>query len=310
VARARQAFITNLATYRRASQQAALLGSSPPITPSDQSARILRNGLSVAGLALIEEFIRERTGEIMDHINRARLPLTALPLDLRKAATNTAIRNLAWEVRGLIRDNVDPIPLIHETSRALASTQRARSTLSKIALHWAESNVGTAHIGWTLNVLGVDRPWDQVTSLATRSGFAVGPMIDVFGAALRERHSAAHRFDKDSLLLDVRSFPQNALAFAIGFDSLACRAAVLCATQDPAYLGGRRVTAADITFRFLDDIGAGHAEVPEGGTPLAIHATLPAARSTALRRAPTSGDVIVQRDRNGVPVWWQSGDMK
>jgi hypothetical protein len=309
VARARQAFITNLATYRRAAQQPALLGSSPPITPSDQSARILRNGLSVAGLTLIEEFIRERTAEIVEYISRARLPISALPVDLRKAVTNTAVRNLAYQVRGLIRDDLDPVPLIHETSRALASTQRTPSTLSRIALHWADSNVGTSHIGWVLKTLGVDRPWEQMTDLATRSGFTVGPMMDVFGAALRERHSAAHRFDKDSLLLDVRSFPRNALAFAIGFDALASRAAALCAAQNPAYLGGRKVIAADVVFRFLDDTGAGYSEIPEGGAAIATHARLPNARSAALGRAPKSGEVVVQRDRNTVPVWWQSGDL-
>jgi hypothetical protein len=270
---------------------------------------VLRNGLAVAGVTLLEDFIRKRTSEIVKAISDAGLPLSALPADLREAVTQNTVRNLAYQVRGLQRDGIDPMPLIESTSRALATAPRASARLSSIALHWAESNVKSDHIAWILKTLGVDKPWDQITQIANQAGFAMGPMAAVFDGVMSVRHAAAHRFDQEILVLDVRSYPRIALAFAIGFDALASRAAVLAADQNAPYLAGSRITAAAIVLRYLDDTGNGYDEHTATGSSIAVHARIAGARAAAIGRAPRAGEVIVQRDRNLIPVWWQSSDL-
>lgn len=305
--KARQQFLTNLATYRRAAQERALIGASPPAKPSDQSARILRNGLAVAGLALIEDFIKRRTIEVVRAMNGSRLPLSAMPAAIQTAATEFAVRNLQSQVQRLVRDQEDPIPLIETTARALATLSQSKTVLPQLSLHWAESNVRADHIAWILRTLGVDSPWIQITDIALRCGFGLGPtpsMEKTFTATLKGRHAAAHRFDQDTIFIDVRSFPTSALAFAIAFDALASRAARLAATANAAYLSGGRITSPSINLRFIDDSGRGYAEIAPTGVLVANHPDIATARLAALGRAPGTGEVIVQRDRNKVPRWW------
>jgi len=308
---AREEFLFNLRVYRASAQQAALLGASPPTTSQDESARLLRNGLSVIGLVLLEEYLRRRTAEIARYLGRGRLPMSAWPEKLRKLATERAPRNLASQIDALVREKEDPLPLLRATSLAWPARDQSPARVPAVGFLWSGSNVRSDDVASMLSALGVERPWDQLTDVAKRAGFTrVQSMDSLFAGVLRDRHHAAHRIEKDTLLLDIRSFPNSALAFALAFDAVACRAAALCRSQQLGQPATRAVTSADIRLRFLDDTGAGWSESVEGlAGRVATTARVTSAVAAAVRRTVPAGDVLVRRDRSLTPVWWRPGDL-
>ena len=310
MATARDRFIESLVVYRHASQQGALLGASPSATLTDHSARVLRNGLAVIGLVILEEFIRTRVAELATYVGRASLPMTSFPADLRKAATERAVRNLASEVQNLVRAKQDPTPLIVATAQALSTARSSRVKLAELSLMWAGSNVRMDDIAAILAALGVDKPWVQLTSVAQRSGFRIAAMETTFGTLLTDRHEAAHKMSKEVINLDIRSYPNSALAFAIAFDAVASRAAAITISGSLAPPSKREVTAADVRLRFVDDTGAGYAEHVEGSSArIALNTRMRVARAAAVRAAAVADETVVVRDRNLLPTWWRAGNL-
>jgi hypothetical protein len=308
---ARSRFLTSSRAYQRAVQSPALLGNSPPRTRTDHTSRLLRNGAAVVGLAIIEDFLRDRSTEVLIALGRGALPLSALPPHLQQLVTVDTTRLLVAKVRAAERDGEDPLPLIQATGRSLASSARTSMTVPTIALHWGGSNVTVDHVETVLKALQVGQPWVELTTFARRCGFPLpGSLKDVFRSAIKERHRAAHEALNDVVVHDVRSFGRHSLAVAIGFDALLSRAARLCRDRDPSYAGGALVSQSAVGIRFLDDTGAGYEESLGPGTPvLATHATASSARRPSVARAKASGEVVLQRDRNGIPVWWSATDI-
>lgn len=308
---ARTTFLTHLNAYRRAVQEPVLLGNSPPKTRPDHSARLLRNGLSVVGLAIVEEFIRNRSAELLGAISLAGLPLGALPDKLRHAVTVGAVRVLAYQIQGMERDGEDPLPLTRQTARAIASSSRQRIAVAPISLHWTKSNISPDFIQESLQSLLVEKPvWTEMTRFAQRAGFTIpGSLKTVFSATLTERHRAAHRANNDALLLHVRAYARHALAVCMAYDALASRAARLCRDQDLGYGAGTGVTQATVPIRWIADTGSGFEERIAGGSVVASSSRLRDARRDSIRRAKPNGEVVIQLDRNSVPDWWQVTDL-
>jgi hypothetical protein len=135
------------------------------------------------------------------------------------------------------------------------------------------------------------------------------PLKDVFAGVLKERHQAAHQVDRDTLLLELRSFPRRAMAVALAFDTLGSRAARLCRDGDSAYLSGRKVVPGDLALRFIEAAGRSFEEREEGSSTSTSHSTTNAARRAAITGALPYWGVVVQRDRTRTPVWWQTTDL-
>lgn len=308
---ARSRFLTSLRAYQRVVQSPALLGNSPPRTGPDHTSRLLRNGAAVVGLAIVEDFLRDRSTEVLKALGRGSLPLDALPISLQQIVTVGTTRLLATQVQASERDGDDPLPLIQATGRSFASSARTPMTMPGIALHWRGSNVTVDHVETTLKALQVSHPWMELTQFCRRCGFLLpGSLQEVFRSAIKERHKAAHEALNDVVIHDVRSFGRHSLAVAIGFDALLSRAARRCRDRDPSYVAGNPVVESTIGIRFLDDTGAGYEESGGVGTPVvATHPTASAARRLAITRAASAGEVVVQRDRNGAPVWWSVTDV-
>lgn len=301
----------SLRAYQRVVQSPALLGQSPPRTGPDHSSRLLRNGAAVVGLAIVEDFLRDRSTEVLSKLDRGALPLNALPVAFQEAVTAGTVALLAAKVRAFERDGDDPLPLIQAAGRSFASSAGSPMTLPGIALHWSGSNVTVGHVEATLKALQVNHHWAELTSFCRRCGFVLpGSLEVVFRSAIKDRHKAAHEARNDILITDLRSFGRHSLAVAMGFDTMLSRAARLCRDREPSYVAGNPVRETAIGIRFLDDTGAGYEESTGTGTPIVTtHTTVKAARRMAVARATPPREVVVQRDRNGIPVWWAATDI-
>jgi hypothetical protein len=307
----REALLRSLESFDQAAQLEILLSQTPP---SDQVARLLRNGLTVVGFCILEEYVRARCIEVAEHISKGPASFSDLPLGLQKAATEGAVGVLASQVRFHARSGEDPIPLIQQVGRALSSTSSASLELSTLTLQWEGSNLSASDLKDILANVGVDAdPWGQMTALAMRAGFPIqGSLRDVFVQCLKDRNAAAHAATSDIPVLRVRSFSKSALAIAFAFDVLISRAARLCYEATADYLrGSKKFRQGDIPLRFLDYRGSDWAEYVENKLSRAVRRqdSLDVARSEAMQRARDRGETVVIRDRNRMPTSWVCADL-
>jgi hypothetical protein len=277
----------------------------------DEAARLARNGLAVVGFAVLEDFIRNRCYELVSHMSLGPVAFPELPKALRVAASEGVLSTLLAEVKQRRRDDDDPLELIQEAGRSLASTKTGPLQISPFALLWDGSNLNSEDLKTILKALGIKDPWRKMSELCRAAGFGVLDAEATFRELARERHRAAHRADHDASIVSIRSLPRSTLAVAFAFDSLASKAAHLMFLARPEYLlEDFDLGAVDIQLRFLDDRGGQWAEMKQGGTrAYRIYGTLDSGRSAALQRSVAAGETLVIRDRSGQPAEWSPGDL-
>lgn len=308
---ARATFLTQLDAYTVAVQGQHLLKTSPPDQRKDEAARLARNGLAVVGFALLEDFIRNRCSELVAHMSRGPASFAELPRGLRSAASEGVLSTLLAEVRQRRRNDDDPLELIQDTGRSLASTRTGALEISPLALLWDGSNLNSEDLKSILRALGVKDAWGKMSALCRAAGFGVLDARRTFDDFARNRHHAAHVADHDASVLAIRSLPRSALAVAFAFDALASKAAHLCYLARSDYLlDDFDLIATDVPLRFLDDRGGKWAELKQGRDRAhRIHATLDSGRTAALQQIVAVGETLVIRDRTGQPVEWAPGDL-
>jgi hypothetical protein len=234
-----------------------------------------------------------------------------LPTGLRSAASEGVLSTLLAEVRQRRRNDDDPLELIQDTGRSLASTKTGALEISPLALLWDGSNLNSEDLKAILRALGVKDAWRKMSSLCKEAGFGVLDAKATFNDFARNRHRAAHIADHDASVLAIRSLPRSALAVAFAFDALASKAAHLCHLARPDYLRDDfELNATDVPLRFLDDRGGKWAELKQGSSRAhRIHATLNGGRISAMQRSVAAGETLVIRDRTGQPIEWTPGDL-
>jgi hypothetical protein len=305
---AKDQLLLDIDAFSVAASSPALLVGSTSATDANEAARLTRNGLAVVGLAIFERYVRDRSSELLSALS-GQLSLSMLPKPLQDAVTRDIWGLTAGLVKTMDRGGEDPLPLIHRTSQAIASTATSPANLAEISLLWMGSNMSKSHLADVLRRLGAKDGWQEMTALSLRAGFPASDMCVVMKSLLDDRHRAAHRADADISLIALRTVPRNTLALAMAFDSIASRAARLCREQNALYLRANSPLASAIPLAFLDDAGGGTFEEHlEGASKIYVHRDLISARTAAIKRAARPRAVVVQRDRNHIPCWWHSTD--
>ncbi|MEX2374865.1 MAG: hypothetical protein WD942_04660 [Dehalococcoidia bacterium] len=308
---ARATFIAQLEAHTHAVQGNHLLKASPPDQTMDEAARLARNGLAVVGFAVLEDFVRHRCRELVAHMSLGPAAFAELPDALRSAVSEGVVSTLLAQVRQLRRSDEDPLELIQDTGRALASTKTGALEISPLALLWDGSNLNSSDLQAILKALGVKDAWRKMSALCQSAGFAVLDARAAFDELARNRHRSAHLADHDATVLSIRSLPRVALAVGFAFDALASKAAHHCHLASHDYLlEGYDLVADDVPLRFLDDRGTDWAEVRQGRKrAYRIHATRGVGRAEAIKRCIDAGETLVVRDRSGHPTDWIPGDL-
>lgn len=297
---------------RRAADLDVVLTSSPACTSHDETSALLRNGLSVVGFALLEDFIARRTEELLAHISSGQVAFVDLPEKLQSAATENALSVLVSRVRRMRSASEDPLSVIQEAAESIASTSGTNLRMPAQSLGWPGSNLGADDVKAALLSLGVGGdPWHHITEIARRAGFNIQNSRNAFIDLMKGRHGAAHDAQHTATVVAVRSLPNSAAAIALGFDALASRCARLCSAGDPGYLGGATVREEHIRFRYLDQVGSQWKEYLEGRPNRArkVSSTQELAVSTAITDTQTSEHAVIVERTGGRPGSWVCGDL-
>lgn len=291
---ARDAFRSRLAGFGKALGHPALAHTGA-ISPPDDPARQLRNGIAVVGFNALEDFLKQRMGEVLKRLSGGPIPFADLPDALQRAATVGTADALRYQarMRAIRGDFPGARNLVQATGRAMASIDNRRYQLSEISFGYAEANLGVDSVKRMLSSLGVSGGWASLADLAQKAGLNLPGLASDYRNALARRHAAAHDPGTDIPLTDLQAFTRQALATAMSFDGLASRAAFRLLQGDQALANGATsVDVSQIAIHAFDDLAPNRRR----------------RWSAALAHAQRTGDVIAVT-RRAVPVDWQPGDL-
>lgn len=309
---ARDDFVNRVQAIRHAVTDPSSLGvlqHQPAMPAKDEAARLFRNGLAVAGFAVLEDFLRSRTAEVLARCSGSVLAFEDLPEPLQEFSTTGVVSALKFQVDMKSRQGEDVSGLIRSAGRALASTDTAAYELSGLAFGQARSNLGPEDLKELLRAFRIKNGWGNTHKLAQRMGFPSLSLRDDFQATARRRHVAAHKGSAETALGDLQALPTQILGIAASFDAVLSRAAFHLVSGDQSFAQSGSLESSSIGLRYLDDDGTVVREVGEGNRRAtavggSVGELLPRCRA----RASVRGAVIVYSEKQ-VPVAWEVTDL-
>ncbi|MFB6722727.1 hypothetical protein ACFCV3_21300 [Kribbella sp. NPDC056345] len=306
----RHNFLERVRAVEDALGQSLLIDQSLTDTSHNSRARVLRNGLMVVTFSALEDFIRERSTEILAVVSRTSLKFDELPRDLAVAATVEAMRAAHSRAVMASRQGDDPVPILQGAASEIASTSSGPLSISRFALGHAGANIGADEVGNILKTLHAADPWNEITALGSRVGLGSVPLRDAYAQGMRLRNQAAHRASANIQPSELSAFCQHAKAIALGFDFLVSRAARLLHDSTAGFaLQARPKLAQDISIIFIDHDGKKFVSKREGVARAMKHESdEKTAWLYAVSKARPKFEAIVLRDRSGMPMKWESTD--
>ena len=308
MSKARHDFISRLRAYRSAVETEILVNKAPTDREHNRRAKILRSGLSVVGFSILEDFIDDRSTEILARVGNSAVQFDRLPKRLQKATTIGVIRALNFQI-GLIRnsDEEDVTSFVQRHAKLVASTSETAYQLSGLALGAKRSNLNHEDVKRMLRTFRIKDPWGKIDKIASRVGLGAPSLQDAFKGAMRRRHEGAHQADADPETTDLQFYYNQALGIAVGFDALISSGLKHILDANSDFLSGsREVEQSEIPLRFVDQSANGTwREVTEGSQrAYRVDEDLEQIKENALARARRRSEVLVIRNANEIPREW------
>lgn len=301
----RESFLARMAALESASQTDALQAHAPVPADNDPS-RLLRNGLTVVGFAAFEDFFISRTKELLERIDPVKVPFDKLPAKLQAATTWGAVQTLVFRAR-LEKDPLLRLELIQDHATHVASTSSTNYRLSPLSFAPQGSNLSEDDIDGALKALMVDAPWIQLGQLASRVGYGVLGLGEVFRSSAGNRHLAAHLAAADMSLGDVQDLATRLRVVGLAVEVLMTQAI----TELPAAIVAKQAKltnlASRVKFRFIDGSEGRFKALKEDGKRAdRVFDDVDSAIAYSLLITERAGSTLVVRDHRGWPVSWYS----
>lgn len=267
-------------------------------------ARLLRNGLAVVAFAALEDFIKQRTSEVLSQIGASPVKFSELPVALRYAATYKAISALNFQISW--REKEDKVAYIQEQAMKIASTASTPYEITPHAFGYNQANITEDTISEILKALFVNDPWAQISALSARLNITALPLRDAFINAARRRHKAAHVASASIPERDLQDFVNESYGIAAAFDVLISEGLKKIQLRSIDHLKGQKVLkSADIKLRFLRNSQGKWKELSEGKSR--AYRTAPdlnLLESQAILRANSNNEYLFVFDEKGKLKEW------
>lgn len=297
--------LRRIETIQKAASDSILIDRLLTDSEHNERARLLRNGLMVVAFTSLEDFIRARTGELLDLISRTVVPFSDLPEFLRNAATMGAMKAARARADVAKNSGEDPLALLQTAASHVASTAGGPLQISRYSLGYLGSNVGSSEIANILAAFNAQDAWNEISLIARRCGAGSLPLKSAYDQAMRLRHSAAHSPDANVQPQNLQDFCTQAVSIALGFDVIASRAARMLRDGDPEILAGKMKISDSLEIRFLDEEPRGHVERRETvQRAVSVTKDAQAALQRAVQNAVKSRSPVVLRGQSGLPGNW------
>lgn len=292
MSRARQDFLYRFSTFEQTLAEVAVQDGALHESDRNAKARLLRNGLAVASFAFLEDFIRQRSGEVLANIAASGIGFSALPEKVRSAATFGLLRSLDSRAR-YEPDEAAKISFVQSHAGMISSTAAIPFQLSELSFGYRASNISDEEVGDILRAFRVISPWKAIGTLASRVGLGSLVLDEAFKNAAKRRHSAAHVPGATTPLNDLENYVREAKAIAFGFDVLLSGSALLVRKRDVSYLGGGNVDPITMPISLLYFDRGRYKERPFGSARAkATAADVASLETVAFPRAIAQGAAI------------------
>lgn len=248
---AREDYLNRMHSFKNSLSVETIKSKSLTETVHNDIARLLRNGLAVVAFAALEDFIKNRTSEVLSQIGSSNVRFSELPEALQYAATYKAISALGYQIR-IRRDKSDKVSYIQDHATKIASTSTTPYAITPHAFGYDQANLGDEAVSDILKAFFVDNPWQQITHISSRLNLTALPLKDAFFNAASRRNQAAHVASANIPELDLSTFVNESFGIAAAFDVLISEGLKKIQERSLAHLRGQRTTSeSDIKFRFL-----------------------------------------------------------
>ncbi|MBP6731015.1 MAG: hypothetical protein KA149_03095 [Chitinophagales bacterium] len=216
---AKQNFLERLFIIEKTLSTPNIRDGLPTQIEHNNIARLLRNGLAVVGFVALEDFIKNRTIEILNEIASSHLPFSNLTEDLRFYSTVDVLKSVL-RIANFESNKLDKISFVQNETRIISSSLNTSYDLNKYTFGFSNSNINKDEVKKILKALNVSDSWSKQTALASIIGITSLPLENSFTNAASRRHQAAHDTSSTIPIGDLLQYINEAIAIALTFDAL------------------------------------------------------------------------------------------
>lgn len=276
----------------------------------NDKVRMLRNGMSIIGFTILEDFIKRRTGEILKEIGSTSslCSFNNLPGKLKEAVTFNALKGITARADMLRRNSEDHIQFVQEETTFISSTKNSVFELSSYSIGWEKSNITDNDIKDILSIFHVDGGWNAMQTLSTIFNSSILQPNTQFKNFASNRHKAAHNTNTDSAMNDLINFENQSKIIAICFDSLVSKSLSYIVSNNSSFLNSSLKTKPnDIKFRTIKCCDSVWKEYNQNNSTRAFrvnndYSTL---LSQAKSRSQSNKEVlIIKNEDNSIKDWF------
>ena len=277
-------------------------------TLHNEKVRMLRNGMSIIGFTILEDFIKRSIGEILKNIGSTGCNFNLLPEKLKEAVTFYALKGINSRADTLKRNSEDFITIIQNETGYISSTKSSIYELSEYSIGWDKSNLNSNDISETLTILNVEGGWNSIQRLSSIINCSILNPDQVFKNFAMNRHKSAHNTDADSLLTDLESFITQAKIIAFCFDTLIHKSLSYIRLNNTNFLNlSLKSKSQDIKIRYLIEINGKWKEFTNNNFTRAYRISTDynlILRDSKLRAQANNEVLLVKNENNSIRDWF------
>ena len=304
---ARSEFLNRLTVLTRTLAESFVQDGALQDVEKNEVARLVRNGLAVAGFSHLEAFLRGRSSEVLASLSNSGIAFAQLPAKVQHASTVGLIKTLQARVK-IYQDDASKVAFVQQQSNYIASTAATPFVLSELAFGYEGSNLSKDVVKDLLSAFRIKDGWGQISALAAKVGLGTLSLATAFENAARRRHVSAHVAMAPTPYGDLISFLGEARAIAFGFDVMLSTALIKIRQRDRNYLPNGILSESDVKLMLVEktrrsfrlrDYGSNRAR--KSAESIAIIEPFAVARANAIGGAFAVLDASGQLTRWGIP---------
>lgn len=311
MSQARADLAAKVAVLRACLAEPIVVNGPPAAIQKNQVASMFRNGLAVLEFATIEDFIRQRTAEVLGSFANI-LSFDDLSEKLQTAVTVGALKAI------LFRQSyeADSIKWIFNQLKPVTSAETNITKLSPLSFGQATSNIGPDDVSNILSAFGIEGGWAGISTISRRVG--IGGAVDYcqsFKNMALRRHKAAHNINANIPLADLENTLKEIIGICCGFDLLLSHSHSLHNIRQVPKKATGLVSQDNIKLRFIsahptklnsfrEQIETVNNANQTFAHTVKVHNSMASAETAALNKCAPNRQQLVILDARSIPERW------
>ncbi|KAA2240318.1 hypothetical protein F0L74_29600 [Chitinophaga agrisoli] len=276
----------------------------------NERARFLRNGLAIISFNILEDFFKQRIGEVLQHVATSPVQFQRLPVKIQEATLLSSLAGIQKIADRMRKNGEDWRTFIQTEANKLSSSAAMPYLLSSYGMGYKNSNLSEEEIASFLGAFQVEGAWQGIEQVTNLIGCSVISAKTQFVNAANRRHAAAHDPNVQTPLTDIKDFANCVKSIALGFDFLISQAAHYLKNNHLPYINATaKIRPTDLHIRFIRKIrSTSYQEMDKNNrSVIKIHTDEATAVASLRSRRNYTKDMIVVVDYPSyVESWYTS----